>query len=245
MIRRFIAACLLMAPLATGPATAQEATTELGREEIETIVRDYIADHPEVVVEALREWQRQAEARDQEAARQALADNAEAIYDDQGTPFAGNPEGDVVIVEFFDYRCGYCRHSAPDLFALLAADPGVKVIFKEFPILGAQSVVASRAALAARKQGLYSEFHMAMMQADISFTEEEIMAVAASVGLDVDQLKLDMADPQIDADLARTHELAQTLGINGTPAFIVDGKLYPGALDAKDFHDLAAASRQG
>ena len=244
MTRCLLALALCLATLA-GTARAEEAATTLTREDIEVIVRDYIAEHPEVVVEAIREWQRQAEAMQAEAAQQALAERAGDLHDDAETPFAGNPEGDVVIVEFFDYRCGYCRHSAPDLFALVAKDPGVKVVFKEFPILGQASVLASRAALASRAQDKYFDFHKALMQADISFSEEEIMAVAASVGLDVDKLKGDMGSPEIDAYLARTDALARELGIGGTPAFVIDGSLYPGALDAADFDRLVAAGRQG
>ncbi|MDA0219184.1 MAG: DsbA family protein [Proteobacteria bacterium] len=231
--------------LLAGAAQAQEATTTLDREEIELIVRDYIAAHPEIVVEALRDWQRQAEALQAEAAQQALAARAGDLYDDAETPYAGNAQGDVVIVEFFDYRCGYCRHSATDLFALIDSDPGVKVVFKEFPILGEASRLAARAALASREQDLYFPFHQALMQADIGFSEAEIMAVAESVGLDTAQLKADMADPAIDAYLARTDALARELGVNGTPAFVIDGALYPGALDAEDLDQLVAQGRQG
>ena len=243
MIRRLAALGLVL--LAAAPAAAEDASTTLTREEIEVIVRDYIAENPEIVVEAIREYQRMAEAQEAEAARAALAERADELYDDADTPFAGNPDGDVVIVEFFDYRCGYCRHSAPDLFALVEADPDVKIVFKEFPILGEASRLAARAALAAREQNLYYEFHQALMAADISFSMEEIMAVASSVGLDTARLEADMQDPEIDAYLGRTGALARDLAIRGTPAFVVDGELFPGALDAADFDRLVAASREG
>ncbi len=242
---RCLFALALCLSVVAGTARAQEATTTLNREDIEVIVRDYIAEHPEVVVEAIRAWQRQAEAEQAAAAQQALAERADELYSDSETPFAGNPDGDVVIVEFFDYRCGYCRHSAPDLFALVEKDPGVKVVFKEFPILGEASRLAARAALASREQDMYFDFHKALMQADIGFSEDEIMAVADSVGLDTEKLKADMAAPEIDAYLARTDALARELGIGGTPAFVVDGTLYPGALDAQDFDDLVAMGREG
>lgn len=243
MIRRLAALCLVLA--VAGPVVAEEPSSTLTRAEIEAIVRDYIAEHPEIVVEALREYQRLAEIRETEAAMAALAQRADELYDDAETPFAGNPDGDVVIVEFFDYRCGYCRNSASDLFALIDADPGVKVVFKEFPILGSASRLAARAALASRNQGLYFAFHRALMAADIGFSHDEIMAVAATVGLDTVQLEADMQAPEIDAYLARTDALARDLAIRGTPAFVIDGELYPGALDAADFNRLVAASRQG
>lgn len=242
-MRCLAAVCLAL--FVAVPAIAQEGSTALTREDVEAIVRDYIAEHPEVVVEALREYQRLAEAREEEAARAALAARASDLYDDPETPFAGNPEGDVVIVEFFDYRCGYCRRSAADLFALIEADPDVKVVFKEFPILGSASQLAARAALASRDQGLYYQFHQALMSADIGFSEAEIMDVAGSVGLDTERLKADMQAPEVDAYLARIHQLARDLGVRGTPAFVIDGELFPGALDAGTFEQLVAASRAG
>ena len=242
---RCLSALLVCLAVVAGSARAEDGATTLDREAIELIVRNYIAEHPVIVVDALREWQRQAEAQQAEATQQALAARAGDLYDDAETPYAGNPDGDVVIVEFFDYRCGYCRHSAVDLFALIERDPGVKVVFKEFPILGEASRLAARAALASREQDLYFDFHQALMQADISFSEAEIMAVAESVGLDTARLKNDMADPGIDAYLARTDALARELGVNGTPAFVVDGTLYPGALGPEDFDQLVAQGREG
>jgi len=236
---------LVLGLLAPVSASAQEAAAELTREEIEAIVRDYLIEHPEVVIEALRAWEQKQAAVEQESAQQALADRAAELYDDPETPFAGNPDGDVVIVEFFDYRCGYCRHSATDLFALLESDPDVKVVFKEFPILGEASVLAARAAVASRAQGLYTEFHMALMEAEIAFSEDEIMRVAESVGLDTARLKADMAAPEVDAYLARTDELARALGVNGTPAFVVNDMLIPGALDADDFEQIVTSAREG
>ena len=148
-----------------------------------------------------------------------------------------------MIVEFFDYRCGYCRRSATDLFAVRDEADDVKVIYKEFPILGDASTLASHAALASRKQGLYEPFHEALMQADIGFSLAEIMEVAAGVGLDTDQLARDMEDPEIEAYLARTYDLARALGVSGTPAFIVDGQLYPGALSRADLEQLIESGR--
>jgi protein-disulfide isomerase len=148
-----------------------------------------------------------------------------------------------VIVEFFDYRCGYCRHSAPDIFALLRDDPKDRFIYKEFPILGPGSVVAARAALAAREQGLYQSFHEALMTADIDFSEDSIMRLAEQVGLDVDRLKAEMENPKIRTHIEETYKLAEALGIRATPAFIIGGELVPGAVDRAELDQLVAEAR--
>ena len=236
-------AALLLCLAVPAAAPADQAGDGLGRAEIEAILRDYLLAHPEVVVEALRAYERRQAEQQAAQARQAIALHAGELFDDPATPTGGDPQGEVVIVEFFDYRCGHCRRSAPGLFAVRDESEGVKVIYKEFPILGEESLLAARAALAARAQGLYEPFHEALMTARIGFSEDEIMALAAGVGLDTRRLQADMADPGIDAYLARTRELAQALGIAGTPAFIIDGALYPGALGRDDLDRLVQAAR--
>ena len=243
MLRYLLAAALALPLLAVDAARAEEGGDALTRQDVERILRQYLEDHPEVVVEALRAWQQREQARQAADTRQRVAARAPELYDDAETPFAGNPRGDVVIVEFFDYRCGYCRRNAPDLFALIESDPGVKVVFKEFPILGAASRLAARAALAAREQGLYVAFHRALMTADIDFREDDILAVARAAGLDVERLRAGMESADIDAYLARTTSLARDLGIEGTPAFVIGGELYPGALGADDLERLVADQR--
>lgn len=244
---RWLAAVTILLSLSSAlhPALADDASAGLTKAQVEVIVRDYLAQHPEVVVNALRAYQQQQAMQKQAAAQQALKDHTKQIYDDPRSPFAGPADAKVVIVEFFDYRCPYCRHSAPDLAALLKHDSDVKLIYKDFPILGPASVLASRAALAARKQGLYQPFHDALMKADIDFSEASIMKVAASVGINTAKLKADMADPAINTYLADNEALATTLGINGTPTFIIDGRLIASALDRKDLDQLVAAARQG
>ena len=235
---RFPAVAVALAVMA---ASADEPSTGLTREEVEAVVREYLAENPDAVVEALREYERRATERRAAEAERAIAERADEIFRDPETPVGGDPDGDVVIVEFFDYRCGYCRRGAPVLFALRDETEGVKVIYKEFPILGEASAMAARAALAARGQGLYEPFHEALMTADIGFAKDEIMAVAAEVGLDAARLERDMDDPAIRAYLDRTRDLAIALGIDGTPAFIVNGTLYPGVLSRSDFDRLLAA----
>ncbi len=208
------------------------------RTDVEAIIEDYLTRNPEIVIQALDAWERQREEREADAARQAIARFDDEIHHDPETPWGGDPEGEIVIVEFFDYRCGYCRLSAPGLFAVRDTVPGVKVIYKEFPILGEDSLRAARAALAAREQGLYEAYHQALMLETEDYSEAGVMALAQSVGLDTGRLRTDMNDPAINEYLERTHQLASALGINGTPAFIINGDLHPGAIRPGDFEAI-------
>ena len=229
----------------TGPVMAADDLPDLTREQIEEIVREYLIDNPTVIVEALQVYERQMAEENARSTDVAMADLAVQLYGDPDTPEAGNPSGDVVVIEFFDYRCGYCRRSAPDLFGLVRDDSNVRLIYKEFPILGSGSMMASRAALASRKQGLYQPFHEALMTADIDFSEASVMEVAELVGLDAERLKADMEDPEITAHIEANYALAHALGIQGTPAFIIGDELIPGSLDRAELDKLIKQAREG
>jgi len=151
----------------------------------------------------------------------------------------------VTLVEFFDYRCGYCRRVAPDVLALIQRDSGVRFAMKEFPILGEESVYASRAAIAAAAQDMYWEMHLALLNFRGTYDEDSIRAIAADLGMDPDRLVADMASSQVDAVINRNYELAQALGINGTPAFIVGDTIVPGAISLQALQQLIAEERQG
>ena len=148
-----------------------------------------------------------------------LSDRHQEIFDDPATPVGGNPQGDVTIVEFFDYRCPYCKQVQPSLETLLDQDPKLRFVYKEMPVLGPSSVVAAHAALAARLQGKYDAFHNAMMAAKGQITDEVVYHVAGSVGLDVERLKRDMASPEVDQAVKANLALAEALDIRGTPGF--------------------------
>ncbi|MBI4184700.1 MAG: DsbA family protein [Proteobacteria bacterium] len=212
---------------------------------VEQILRDTIEREPEIVLRAIdRMRERQARAA-AERTRQAIALNREALFNDPDAPVAGNAKGDVVVVEFFDYRCPYCKQVAPELLALLRQDDRVKLVYKEIPVLGPQSVVAARAALAAHRQGKYKALHDALMAMRGNFSDAEILQAAAEAGVDVKRLKADMARPEIEAMLRRNLELANRLGIDGTPAFVVGDRLVPGAINLAALKQLVAAARGG
>ncbi len=221
-------------------AVAQDSPS---REAIEEIVRDYILANPEVLVDAmavLRQREEQAEARQ---AQQAIQSNYDAIARSDDDPFAGNPDGDVVVVEFFDYRCPYCKRVIDPLMKAVEDDGNVRLVFKEYPILGPESVAAARAALAAKRQDKYMDFHLALMKTEGRLNEDNLIRIAESVGLDIDQLRDDMESPEIEETIASNYELSDSLGIRGTPAFIIGRELIPGAISIDEMKRRIADAR--
>jgi len=208
------------------------------RQAIEAIIRDYLMQNPDVLIEALR-------TAEDAKGKQALSDRRAEIFNDPATPVGGNPHGDVSIVEFFDYRCPYCKQVQPALETLLGHDPKLRFVYKEMPVLGPSSVVAAHAALAARLQGKYEAFHNAMMATKGQISEDVVYRVAGSVGLDVERLKRDMASPEIDQAVKANLALAEALDIRGTPGFIIGDHIIPGAIELDSLKDLIAESRKG
>jgi protein-disulfide isomerase len=192
-------------------------------------VHDYLVENPEVMIEVMTELDKKQKAATKKKQGDAVTSNQDAIYDDPTSFVAGNPKGDVTIVEFFDYNCGFCKRTFAPLMNTLQSDGNIRLILKELPILGPTSVIATHATMAAKKQGKYFEMHKALYMHKGGLDEDSIMAVAKSVGLDVTQLRQDMKDPEIEDAIKRNEELAVTLGITGTPSFIIGGEMRPGA----------------
>jgi protein-disulfide isomerase len=234
--------CVAVAAVPLRPAGAAELAPEQ-RREIESIIHDYLLQHPEVLIEAMRAAEEKVKTEAGEKAKQALVARRSEIFDDPGTPVGGNPKGDATLVEFFDYRCPYCKQVQPRLKELLAGDQQLRIAYKEFPILGSVSVAAARAALAAHRQSKYEAFHDAMMAASGQITEDTVYQIAGAVGLDVDRLKRDMSSPQIDAALKANHALAEALDISGTPGFVIGDQIVPGAIELSSLRDLVAGAR--
>lgn len=240
-----LAASLLIAVTAPGIARADEAMTPAQRESVERIIHDYLLKHPEVVIQALQSAEDRDRIDAEERSRQAVATRRQELQGDASSPVAGNPKGDVTIVEFFDYRCPYCKQVEPAITALLREDGRIRLVYKEFPVLGPDSVYASRAALAARKQGKYAKFHDAMMAAKGTLDNAVVLQLAAGAGLDVDKLKADMGSPEVEAVLKQNYALAQSLEIRGTPAFVIGDEMVPGAIDIATLRQKIAAARKG
>jgi len=222
----------------------QAAAKDLSEDRVREIVLETIRENPEIVMEAVAILDaRQAEAQ---AASQAEVFDAEreTLERDPNAPVLGNPEGDVTVVEFFDYNCPYCRRAKPGIAALLAADPNVRLIYREWPILGDGSVFAARAALAAREQGLYEVFHRAMMGMNGRAEESSVLRIAEEIGLDIAQLRRDMEAQEIDAHIQTSMRLAQALGITGTPSFVIGDALVSGVVDADRLQTLVSDTRE-
>lgn len=237
---------LTITQVPVGPAQAADAALTAEQEAaVEELIGRYLLENPEIILESVRAHRERQEQASRLAAEKNLVALRDQIVNDPTSPVAGNPDGDVTIVEFFDYRCGYCKASMEAVRTLIEEDPDVRFVFKEFPILSEESGQAARAALAAQRQGKYFEFHNALMNFRGSFTDEQIMKIAADVGLDTEKLAEDMKDPDIEDALRRNAELAQRLDINGTPSFIVGDDLYPGALDLEALRTIIAEIRAG
>jgi len=222
----------------------QAAAQDISEDRVRELVLETIRENPEIVMEAVAILEaRQAEAQ---AASQAevLSRERDTLDRDPNAPVLGNPEGDVTVVEFFDYNCPYCRRAKPEIEALLAADPDVRLVYREWPILGEGSVFAARAALAAREQGLYEDFHWALMGMSGRAEESSVLRIAEDIGLDVAQLRRDMEAPEIDAHIETSMRLAQVLGITGTPSFVIGDALVPGVVDAEQLQTLVTDARE-
>jgi protein-disulfide isomerase len=232
----------VLALLPASPVTAAEFSPDQ-REAIEGIVRDYLAKNPEILVEALQAAESKARGDARDKASAALAARRQEVFNDPDAPVAGNPQGDASLVEFFDYRCPYCKQVEPAIEALVAEDPKLRFVYKEFPVLGPESVTAARAALAARQQGKYDLLHRALMGLKGQMDEAAVFKVASSLGLDVERLKRDMAAPDIDRMLKANGKLAEALDIRGTPGFVIGDEIVPGAVSLDALKQLIDAAR--
>ena len=240
-----LAAFAVMASTVGEVRAETPANPGLDKDAIGRIVRDYLLANPEVIEGAIQLLRAKREAEKLARAQLAIGANGEALTAHPMSPVSGNANGDVTVVEFFDYQCGYCKRALKTMKALLETDRRVRVVWKEFPILGPVSGIAARAAMASERQGKYLPFHVALMAAPEKLTEERVFEIAAKTGLDLGRLRRDMGDPAIDGYLAETRKLAREIGIRGTPAFVIGGKLVRGAIDGARMKKLVAEARSG
>ena len=219
------------------------ATTDMASDAFDRRVHDYLVKNPEVIAEAVQRLETRRQAAEESEAQKALESRADEVFHDPATPVGGNPTGDVTMVEFFDYNCPYCRKVESVVLQTEAADPKLRIVYKEFPILGPNSVFAAKAALAANRQGRYVAFHKALMQVHGPADQASALRVAAEIGLDMVRLKADMADAAIQAAIDRNLALAQALRIAGTPGFVIGNRILRGATDAATMRDIIAQAR--
>ena len=216
-------------------APAQQITDE----QVKQLALEAILENPQIIMQAVAIL----EQRERERAASGANTVRLQLEQDPNSPNLGNPDGDVTVIEFFDYNCPYCRKAGQTVQELLASDANVRVIYREWPILGEDSVFASRAALAARAQGKYEEFHWALMNGEGRASEASILKLARHLGLDVEKLQADMTSPAVEAHIAQSSALARTLGFTGTPAFIVGDRTAPGMLSTDEITAMVAEAR--
>ena len=214
------------------------------KNEIGNIVREYLLKNPKIIRELFAELERIETDERNVAAKSGIEESRDNLFRSKYSFVAGNPDGDVTLVEFFDYNCGYCKRAFSDVQTLINSDKKLRVVIKEFPILGAGSLVAAKAAIASKTQGKYWDYHVALMKARGALDENRVMEVAKAVGLDTEQLKKDMESEPVKAEIAEGHALARRMGINGTPSFIIDDRLIPGALGLEELKKQIAEVRE-
>lgn len=202
--------------------------------EVETIVREFILKNPEVLIESLNSYQAKQQQDQQAKSAEAMKGIKDELKKATATPFAGAADGDVIIAEFFDYNCGYCKRAFPTINQVLQEDKKVKVLFMELPILSETSETAARVALAvhAADKAKYFEYHRKLMEFTGNKTEEQLLKFVEEVGLDKEKIKGALKSEPVEKELAFVKELAGKIGVRGTPAFIVGEQLIPGAVDA-------------
>lgn len=210
----------------------------------EAQARQYLLQNPEIVVEALQRLDERRLAAAANELEALISEKSPDIFNDPSAPIGGNPQGDVILVEFFDYNCPYCRKAAPGIQQAVKDDPNLKLVYKEWPILGPGSEFAAKAALASHRQGKYEAFHKALMGFPGRISEGSALAVAADIGLDVERLKRDINDPAIAAAIARNRALANDLRITGTPSFVVGTNIIRGLVDLATLQQSIAEARK-
>jgi protein-disulfide isomerase len=230
MRRLALLSALAVGLLGLAPARAAEPLDRAG---IEAIVKDYLMAHPEVIEEAISELQAKRAAAEAERQKQAVAQNLPAIVDAQQNVILGDPTGDVTLTEFFDYNCGYCKRGLADLVNLLDTDKKLKVVLKDYPILSPGSIEAATVAMGVKKQlkgDKFLEFHKALLMSRGPVGKDRAMEVARDSGVDMKKLEADMNEPSVRTALAENLKLGDTLGVSGTPSYVLGDELVGGAV---------------
>lgn len=248
MIRplRFLAVAGALA-MTTFSAGAQDFSPAQ-RGEIEKIIKDYLVKHPEVLQEVMAELEKKQALAESEKARSAVKNHSEALFNSPRQVVLGNPQGDVTFVEFFDYNCGYCKRALNDMVELMGKDPKLKVVLKEFPVLGPSSVEAAQVAVAVRMQDKtgkkYFEFHQKLLGGRGQIDKAKALATAKEIGLDMARLDKDLKSDEIARTLEESMKLAEALGLNGTPSYVIGNDVVIGAVGLAALSQKIQAARQ-
>jgi protein-disulfide isomerase len=245
-IFRAVAASALALLLAAPSVARGQTLSPEQKKQVEDIIRQYLLKNPEVLVEAINNLRTKEEAEEAKGVGDAIAKRRDEIERDPASPVGGNAKGDVTLVEFFDYRCGYCKRVHDTVQNVLKSDGNIRFVYKEFPVLGPESMFAARAAIAAFKLApdKYVPLHNRLMALSArAVNEDSVMAEVKAVGLKPEAVRQKMQDPSVLKDIERTQELAEALRIRGTPSFVVGDMLIPGATDEESLKQAIAAAR--
>src|SRR5436309_6406947 len=247
-IRTLVAATFALAAL-VAPASAQSFSPDQ-RGEIEKIVREYLLSNPQLLQDVMAELEKRQAQAEVEKHRSAIKEHAELIFDSPRQVTLGNPKGDVTFVELFDYNCGYCKRAMTDMLDLMKADSNIKVVLKEFPVLGEGSTQAAQVAVAVRMQDKtggkkYLEFHQKLLGGRGAADKARAMAVAKEGGLDMARMEDDMASDEVKTTLAESFKIAEAMGLNGTPSYVIGNEAVIGAVGLATLKERVNMARCG
>ena len=248
-LRLIAAACLALLAIAAPQASYADEFSTNQRGEVERIVREYLIAHPEVIQDAMAELEKRQSAADAEKHKAAVKQYSEALFASPRQVVLGNPDGNVTFVEFFDYNCGYCKRAMDDMLTLMKNDPKLKIVLKEFPVLGPGSVEAAQVAIAVHMQDKsgkkYLEFHQKLLGGRGQADKARALAVAKEVGMDMKRIDTDMAGDEIKVSLEESLKLGETLGLNGTPSYIIGADVVIGAVGLDALRSKVSTARCG
>ena len=247
---RLLAPALFAIALGGTPQLASaQSFSDVQRSDIESIVRNYLLAHPEVLEEAMAELSKRQAAAEAEKHEAGVADNAEKIFNSPRGVVLGNREGDVTFVEFFDYNCGYCKRAMADMLDLMKTDPKLKVVLKEFPVLSQGSVEAAQVAVAVRMQDpggkKYLDFHQKLLSGRGAADKARAIAAAKEAGLDIGRLEKDLASPEVKSTIEENFKLAEAMGMNGTPSYVIGKQVVIGAVGVDSLREKIGIARCG
>ena len=247
---RLLVPALLAFVLCGAPiAVSAESFSDAQRGDIETIVRNYLIAHPEVLEEAMNELSKRQTAAEQKKHEASITQNADTIFNSPRGVVLGNKDGDVTFVEFFDYNCGYCKRAMADMLDLMKNDPKLKVVLKEFPVLSEGSVDAAKVAVAVRMQDpsgkKYLDFHQKLLGGRGPADKARALAAAKDAGLDTARIEKDIASPEVKATIEENFKLAEDMGMNGTPSYVIGKQVVIGAVGLEGLKEKIGVARCG
>ncbi len=248
-LRLLAPALIALAAIGAPTVTSAQSFTDAQRSDIEAIIKNYLVSHPEVLEEAMTELSKHQAAAEAQKHEESIAKNANAIFNSPRGVTLGNKDGDVTFVEFFDYNCGYCKRAMADMLDLLKNDHKLKVVLKEFPVLSEGSVEAAKVAVAVRMQDptgqKYLDFHQKLLGGRGPADKARAMAAAKDAGLDTARIEKDISNPEVKATIAENFKLAEEMGLNGTPSYVIGKQIVVGAVGLDGLKEKISIARCG